>query len=190
VSPLKGTLFERCFRTVPKIRVENRPQDIMIIKGKVHKLGDDINTDNIISAKYLVSGDAAELGKHCLEAIRPDFVSKVKEGDIIVAGKNFGCGSSREHAPLAIKGCGIQAVIARSFAAIFFRNAINIGLPFLESEEADRIDDGDLLEIDLSGGIINNLSRKQSYKTQVFPAFLQEIVKVGGLLNYVKKRKR
>ena len=116
----------------------------MLIKGKVHKLGDNINTDDIIAAKYLVSTDAKELGKHCLERINPDFVSKVNPGDIIVAGKNFGCGSSREHAPLAIKGCGIQAVIAKSFAAIFFRNAINIGLPFLEMREADKIKDGDM----------------------------------------------
>ncbi len=117
----------------------------MIIKGKVHKLGNDINTDDLISAKYLVSTDAKELGSHCMEAIKPDFVKNVMPGDIIVAGKNFGCGSSREHAPLAIKGCGISAVIAVSFAAIFYRNAINIGLPFLESLEVDKISDGDEL---------------------------------------------
>ncbi len=158
----------------------------MIIKGKVHKLGNDINTDDIIAAKYLVSTDAEELGKHCLENIKPDFVSKVSPGDIIVAGKNFGCGSSREHAPLAIKGCGISAVIAKSFAAIFFRNAINIGLPFLELEEVDKIQDGDVLEIDLSSGIIKNIRQNQTYKTQAFPEFLQEIVKEGGLMNYIK----
>lgn len=163
----------------------------MIIKGKVHKFSDDINTDDIISAKYLVSTDPKELGKHCLEeSIKPDFTSKVHPGDIIVAGKNFGCGSSREHAPLAIKGCGISAVIARSFAAIFFRNAINIGLPFLELSNIDEINDGDVLEIDLSGGIIKNLSQDKIYKTQPFPEFLQEIVKQGGLMNYVKKRWR
>jgi 3-isopropylmalate/(R)-2-methylmalate dehydratase small subunit len=161
----------------------------MIIKGKVHKLGDDINTDDIISAKYLVSTDAEELGRHCLESIRPDFTGKVQPGDIIVAGKNFGCGSSREHAPLAIKGCGVSAVIAKSFAAIFFRNAINIGLPFLELEELGRINDGDTLEIDLSSGIIKNLSQNNSYTTAPFPEFLQEIVRVGGLINYVKKGK-
>jgi len=160
----------------------------MIIKGKVHKFGDDVNTDDIIAAKYLVSTDAKELGKHCLENINPDFSSKVSPGDIIVAGKNFGCGSSREHAPLAIKGCGIQAVLARSFAAIFFRNAINIGLPFLESESADKINEGDLLEIDLGGGIIKNITQNQTYKTQEFPAFLQELVEKGGLMNYIKKR--
>ncbi|MFH1457840.1 MAG: 3-isopropylmalate dehydratase small subunit [Candidatus Omnitrophota bacterium] len=160
----------------------------MIIKGTVHKLGDHVNTDDIIAAKYLVSTDARELGRHCLESIKPDFISKVNPQDIIVAGKNFGCGSSREHAPLAIKGCGIQAVIAKSFAAIFFRNAINIGLPFLESEEVDKIHEGDSLEIDLSGGIIRNLSKEEVYKTQAFPGFLQEIVKQGGLMNYMRRR--
>lgn len=162
----------------------------MIIKGKVHKLGDDINTDDIIAAKYLVSTDARELGKHCLESVRPDFVSKVNTGDIIVAGKNFGCGSSREHAPLAIKGCGIAAVVAESFAGIFFRNAINIGLPFLELGDSQQISEGDSLEIDLSGGIINNLSKSQVYKTMVFPQFLQEIVRQGGLMNWIKTRER
>lgn len=161
----------------------------MIIKGKAHKLGDDINTDDIIAAKYLVSTDAKELGKHCLESIKPDFVSRVLPGDIIVAGKNFGCGSSREHAPLAVKGCGISAVIAKSFAAIFFRNAINIGLPFLEMGEADKIKDGDLLEIDLSNGIIKNLTDNRSYQTQAFPGFLEDIVSKGGLINWIKSRK-
>jgi 3-isopropylmalate/(R)-2-methylmalate dehydratase small subunit len=159
----------------------------MIIKGKVHKFGNDINTDDIIAAKYLVSTDTKELGKHCMEAISPDFISKVSPGDIIVAGKNFGCGSSREHAPLAIKGCGISAVIARSFAAIFFRNAINIGLPFLELQDIEKINDGDTLEIDLGSGIIKNLSKNETYKTQAFPEFLQEIVRQGGLMNWVKK---
>jgi 3-isopropylmalate/(R)-2-methylmalate dehydratase small subunit len=161
----------------------------MIIKGKVHKLGDDINTDDIIAAKYLVSTDAGELGKHCLESIKPDFTSKVNTGDIIVAGKNFGCGSSREHAPLAIKGCGIQAVIAKSFAGIFFRNAINIGLPFLESAEVDGIQEDDLLEIDLSNGIIKNLTQDKSYSAQAFPEFLQEIITAGGLMPWVTKNK-
>jgi len=159
----------------------------MIIKGRVHKFGDNINTDDIIAAKYLVSSDAKELGKHCMESIRPDFASIVKPGDIIVAGKNFGCGSSREHAPLAIKGSGIQAVIARSFAAIFFRNAINIGLPFLELKDANDLKDGDLLEIDIGRGIIKNLSQNKSYKISPFPEFLQEIIKQGGLINYIEK---
>ena len=162
----------------------------MIIKGSVHKFGDDINTDDIIAAKYLVSTDAKELGKHCMESIKPDFASKVNPGDIIVAGKNFGCGSSREHAPLAIKGGGISAVLAKSFAAIFFRNSINIGLPFLELEETDKINEGDLLEIDLASGIIKNLTQNKDYKTEPFPEFLQEIVKIGGLMSWVKAKKR
>ncbi len=162
----------------------------MILRGRVHKFGDDINTDDIIAAKYLVSTDAQELGKHCLETISPIFSQAVSPGDIIVAGKNFGCGSSREHAPLAIKGCGISAVVAKSFAGIFFRNAINIGLPFLELDDSSQISEGDLLEIDLSGGIIKNLSTNQTYKTMVFPQFLQEIVRQGGLMNWIKTRER
>ena len=162
----------------------------MILKGKVHKFGDDINTDDIIAAKYLVSTDPKELGAHCMESISPDFSKKVKEGDIIVGGKNFGCGSSREHAPLAIKGCGVKAVIAKSFAAIFFRNAINIGLPFLELADADSINDGDTLEINLSSGIIKNLSSNKEYKTDPFPEFLQNLVSEGGLMNWVKSRKK
>ena len=161
----------------------------MIIKGRVHKFSDDINTDDIIAAKYLVSTDAQELGKHCMETINPEFSRAVSPGDIIVAGKNFGCGSSREHAPLAIKGCGVAAVIARSFAAIFFRNAINIGLPFLESDDAEKINDGDIVEIDLSSGRIRNLTQGKDYQTQAFPGFLQEIVSCGGLINYIKKTK-
>jgi len=161
----------------------------MILKGKVHKFGDDVNTDDIIAAKYLVSTDAKELGKHCMESISPDFSGKVAAGDIIVAGKNFGCGSSREHAPLAIKGCGVSAVLAKSFAAIFFRNAINIGLPFLETSDVEKIKEGDLLEIDLSGGIIKNLSQNSVYKTQSFPGFLQEIVEKGGLMKWVAAKK-
>lgn len=159
----------------------------MIIKGKVHKFNDDINTDDIIAAKYLVSTDAQELGKHCLETINPNFSQSVSPGDIIVAGRNFGCGSSREHAPLAIKGCGVSAVIAKSFAAIFFRNAINIGLPFLESLDTDKINDGDIIEIDLVSGVIKNITQDKNYKTQAFPEFLQQIVQSGGLINYIKK---
>ncbi|MEW6101161.1 MAG: 3-isopropylmalate dehydratase small subunit [Candidatus Omnitrophota bacterium] len=161
----------------------------MIIKGRVHKFADDINTDDIIAAKYLVSTDAKELGSHCMESIKPDFAKSVKQGDIIVAGENFGCGSSREHAPLAIKGCGIAAVIATSFAAIFFRNAINIGLPFLESAETGLINDGDSLEIDLNRGIINNLTSGKVYRTAAFPPFLQEIIGQGGLINWKVNKK-
>lgn len=160
----------------------------MIIKGRVHKFGNDINTDDIIAAKYLVTTDEDELGKHCMENIAPDFSRKANKGDIIVAGKNFGCGSSREHAPRALNGCGIAAVVAKSFAGIFFRNAVNIGLPFLECEQADSIRDNDLLEIDLSSGIIKNLSKDKIYKTQPFPEFLQKIVKEGGLMNSIKNR--
>ena len=161
----------------------------MIIKGNVHKFGNDINTDDIIAAKYLITCDEKELGSHCMETISPDFSRKVSRGDIIVAGKNFGCGSSREHAPLAIKGCGIAAVVAKNFAGIFFRNAINIGLPFLELADTDEISDGDLLEIDLSAGLIKNISKDKTYHTQVFPEFLQNIVQEGGLINYVKGKK-
>ena len=161
----------------------------MIIKGRVHKLGNDVNTDDIISAKYLASTDAKVLGAHCLEAIKPDFSKQVKSGDIIVAGKNFGCGSSREHAPLAIKGCGIKAVVARSFAAIFFRNAINIGLPFLECADINKIQDGDILEIDLINGIIKNLNSKDTFHTAPFPEFLQNIIKAGGLIEWIKSTK-
>lgn len=162
----------------------------MIIKGRAHKLGDDINTDDIIPAKYLVSTDARELGTHCLESIKPGFPEAVRSGDIIVAGKNFGCGSSREHAPLAIKGCGISAVVAESFAAIFFRNAINIGLPFLESADAAKINEGDQLQIDLGEGVIKNLTQNSSYKIEPFPEFLREIVEGGGLMSWLAAQKK
>ncbi len=160
----------------------------MIIKGRVHKFGDDINTDDIIAAQFLVSTDPKELGRHCMQNIKTNFTKLVKKNDIIVAGKNFGCGSSREHAPLAIKGCGVSAVIAKSFAGIFFRNAITIGLPFLEFRYTDRISEGDLLEVDLSSGKIRNINKNQTFKSQPFPEFLQEIIKAGGLMNYVKRR--
>jgi 3-isopropylmalate/(R)-2-methylmalate dehydratase small subunit len=163
----------------------------MIIKGKVHKFGNNINTDDIIAAKYLVTTDEQELGKHCMENIAADFSRKVNKGDIIVAGNNFGCGSSREHAPRALKACGISAVLARSFAGIFFRNAINIGLPFLESGEVGKIKEGDLLEIDLASGIIKNITTKQTYKTlNPFPQFLQEIIRQKGLMNYIKRTQK
>lgn len=162
----------------------------MLLKGRVHKFGDDVNTDDIIAAKYLVSTDAKELGSHCLETVRPDFARTVKEGDIIVAGKNFGCGSSREHAPLAIKGCGVRAVVAKSFAAIFFRNAINIGLPFLELKESQEIADGDIVKIDLATGRVSNLTQAKLYQTAAFPEFLQEIVADGGLMQWLKLRGR
>lgn len=163
----------------------------MIIKGRVHKFGDNINTDDIIAAKYLVTTDEKELGKHCMENIAPNFARKVKNEDIIVAGKNFGCGSSREHAPRALKGCGISCVIAKSFSNIFFRNAINIGLVFLELEEVDEINEGDSLEIDLASGIIKNTSKNQTYKTlSLLPDFLQEVIKQKGLMGWMKFSKK
>lgn len=160
----------------------------MIIKGRVHKFGDDVNTDDIIAAKYLNVFDEKELASHCMETISPDFVKNARPGDIIVAGRNFGCGSSREHAPLAIKGCRISAVIAESFAAIFFRNAINIGLPFLECKAAKEIDGADEIELDLSKGVIRNLTKNKQYTTQAFPEFLQEIVTAGGLMKWLRQR--
>jgi len=162
----------------------------MIIKGRVHKFGDDVNTDDIIAAEHLVHTEAEILGRYVFKSLRPDFVHKVNPGDIIVAGKNFGCGSSREHAPLAIKGCGVAAVIAKSFAAIFFRNSINIGLPFLESEDVDEMDEGDSLEMDLGSGMIKNHTKGKVYKTQAFPHFLQAIIEEGGLMNYIKKKEK
>jgi 3-isopropylmalate/(R)-2-methylmalate dehydratase small subunit len=161
----------------------------MIIKGRAHTFGDNINTDDIIAAKYLVTVDAKELGRHCMETIAPDFAKSVRPGDIIIAGKNFGCGSSREHAPLALKGCGIAAVVAESFAGIFFRNAINIGLPFLELDNTDGISSGDVIEVDVSTGIIKNHTANKSYQTQAFPDFLQELITCGGLLQWIKERR-
>jgi len=162
----------------------------MLIKGKVHKFGDNINTDDIIAAKYLVTTDPQALGQHCMEHIRPSFAKEVSAGDIIVAGKYFGCGSSREHAPLAIRGCGIAAVVAKSFASIFFRNSINIGLAILECKEIDNIEEGDILEIDLASGAIRNLTKDKIYQTSAFPDFLQEIIQAGGLINAVKRREK
>ncbi len=161
----------------------------MRLKGKVHKFGDDVNTDEIIPAKYLVTTDPKELAKHCLEGRSKNFAKRVKPGDIIVAGRNFGCGSSREHAPLAIKGCGVSCVIASSFARIFFRNCINMGLPILESREAAREAKGnDILQIDLSTGEIRNITRKRVYRVQPFPKFLKRIISSGGLLEYVREK--
>ncbi len=161
----------------------------MIIKGKVHKLGKDINTDDIIAAKYLDSQDSQFLGSKCMENIDSDFSKRVKKGDMIVAAENFGCGSSREHAPLAIKGCGISLVIAKSFARIFFRNAINIGLPIIELGETDKIKEGDLLEVDLAKGLIIDKMKNENFSTKSFPKFLQKIIKKGGLLNWINNKK-
>jgi len=160
----------------------------MILKGKAHKYGSNVNTDEIIPARYLNTTDPAVLAKYCMEDIDKEFVKKVKKGDIMVAENNFGCGSSREHAPIAIKAAGISAVIANSFARIFFRNAINIGLPILECPKAVKaIKSGDELEINLNQGIIKNLTKKEEYKAQPFPEFMQKIIKAGGLLGYIKK---
>lgn len=158
----------------------------MMIKGRVWIFGDDINTDLIIPARYLLTTDAEELGKNLFADIVPGFSQKIGKGDLIVAGKNFGCGSSREHAPLAIKGAGISCVIAISFARIFFRNAINIGLPIVECKEAKDIKELDFLEIELTKGEIRNLSQNKIYKIEPFPEFLQELINRGGLMNYIK----
>lgn len=159
----------------------------MILKGKAHKFGSNVNTDEIIPARYLNTIDPKELARHCMEDIDKEFSKKVKNGDIIVAENNFGCGSSREHAPIAIKAAGISCVIAKSFAGIFFRNAINIGLPLLECEQSNKIKEGDKLSIDLSKGIIENLNNGKKYQTTPFPPFLQDIINSGGLMNWVKK---
>lgn len=159
------------------------------ITGKVHKFGADIDTDAIIPARYLNTIDPLELAKHCMENADPEFPHKVKAGDIIVADKNFGCGSSREHAPIAIQGAGVSCVIAKSFARIFYRNAINIGLPILEADVAiDGIKSGDELEIDLAAGRILNLRSQEEYFAAPFPPFMQDIMKSGGLINYLKNR--
>lgn len=158
----------------------------MVIKGRVHKFGNDVNTDDIISARYLNTIDPKELGSHCLEILDKDFPAKVKAGDIIVAGNNFGCGSSREHAPIAIKGCGVSLVIAKSFARIFYRNSINIGLPIIELKETSDIDAGDELEVDLAQGTIKNLTKQKTYQAGPFADFVQQIIEKGGLVNWVK----
>ena len=161
----------------------------MIIKGKVIQYGDNVDPDVIIPARYLTATDPLELAKHCMEDLDPDFQKKLDNNSIIVAGKNFGCGSSREHAPLAIKGSGIKAIIASSFARIFYRNAINIGLPILELEEAKiRLLSEDEIDIDIQRGTITNLTQNKIYQAQPFPPFIQEIIARGGLMNLVKER--
>lgn len=159
----------------------------MLAGGKVFKYGDNIDTDIIIPAKYLNIADNKELATYCMEPIDPDFYKKVKEGDIMVAGKNFGCGSSREHAPVVIKENGISCIIAPTFARIFYRNAINIGLPILECEEAaNEIEEGDKVEIDLSTGVIKNITKQREYKAEVFPEFMKNIIEKNGLINSIK----
>lgn len=159
----------------------------MKLSGKVFKYGDNVDTDVIIPARYLNTSDAQELARHCMEDIDQDFAKKVQDGDIIVAGKNFGSGSSREHAPLAIKSAGVSCVIAESFARIFYRNSINIGLPILECPQAvAAIDKGAKLEVDLDSGIITNLDSGKSFQAEPFPPFMQEIIKAGGLIAQIK----
>lgn len=163
----------------------------MIYKGRCYKFGDDINTDEIIPARYLNTTDRAELARHCMEDADKTFAKKVKPGDIIVADKNFGCGSSREHAPIAIKAAGVSCVIAESFARIFFRNSINIGLPIIESKEASKkIRNRDLVRVNTKIGIIRNLTKKESYRIEKYPAFMQKIIRAGGLMSSLKKRMR
>jgi len=160
-----------------------------MLKGKVHKYGADVNTDVIIPARYLNVSDPEELAKHCMEDIDKEFVAEVQPGDIIMATTNFGCGSSREHAPLAIKASGISCIIAKSFARIFFRNAINIGLPLLECEEAvAQTEAGDLLEVDLSSGKIKNLTSGMTFTAKPYPDFMAELISAGGLIEYTRQR--
>jgi len=157
------------------------------VKGKVHKYGDNVDTDVIIPARYLNIADRKELAAHCMEDIDPEFIKKVQEGDVIVAGYNFGCGSSREHAPMVIKESGVSCVIAKTFARIFYRNSINIGLAILECEEAsDRIDAGDEVSINFDTGEITNVTKGETYQAQPFPGFIKDIIAKGGLLNSIQ----
>jgi len=161
----------------------------MKLTGKVHKYGANVNTDAIIPARYMNTSDPAELAKHCMEDIDPDFVAKVQPGDFIVATTNFGSGSSREHAPLAIKAAGISGVIAKTFARIFFRNAINIGLPILECDEAvEETDSGDMLEVDLARGEVENLTKDKLFQAKPYPDFMLELISAGGLIEHTKKK--
>lgn len=161
----------------------------MIAHGKAHKYGDNVDTDVIIPARYLNTANHKELALHCMEDIDKDFVNKVNAGDIMVGGANFGCGSSREHAPIAIKESGVSVVIAKTFARIFYRNAINIGLAILECDEAsEKIENGDDVEVDFDTGVITNQTKGESYKAQPFPAFIQEIISKGGLLKSISEK--
>ncbi len=160
----------------------------MNANGTAIKYGDNIDTDVIIPARYLNTADHKELASHCMEDIDKDFTKKVKDGDIMIGGANFGCGSSREHAPIAIKASGISCVIAKTFARIFYRNAINIGLAIIECPEAsEKIDDGDKVSIDFDTGVITNETKGETYQGQAFPEFIKDIINAGGLLNSIKK---
>ena len=157
--------------------------------GTVHKFGDNVDTDVIIPARYLNTSSHSELAAHCMEDIDPDFIHRVHKGDIIVAEKNFGCGSSREHAPIAIKAAGVSCVIAETFARIFYRNAINIGLPIIECPEAAKaIEAGDEVEVNFDSGEIKDLTKNTSYKGQAFPPFMQKIIAAEGLVNYINQK--
>ncbi|NLM43388.1 MAG: 3-isopropylmalate dehydratase small subunit [Clostridiales bacterium] len=157
--------------------------------GRVWRVGNDIDTDLIIAARHLNDASPENLRKNCLQDVIPDFSKKIAKGDIIVAGKNFGCGSSREHAPLAIKHCGISCVVAHSFARIFYRNAINIGLPIITAGNViEAFQDGDRIEVDVNQGFIRHLDKGQEYQTETFPPFIQEIIAAGNLANYVQWR--
>ncbi len=161
----------------------------MNLQGRAWKFGANVDTDVIIPVRYLTSIDPVELGRHCLEGLDPEFAQKVQPGDIIVAAENFGCGSSREHAPVAIKGAGVGCVIAATFARIFFRNALNIGLPIVEcAEAAQRIDEGDTVEVDVMSGRVINHTKGETYQAAPFPPFVQELIAVGGLVPYVARR--
>jgi len=161
----------------------------MLLRGRVWKFGNDIDTDAIIPARYLNTSDPKELAKHLMEDADNEFPGKVRSGDILIAGKNFGCGSSREHAPIAIKAAGIQAVIAKSFARIFYRNAFNIGLPIFESDDAsEKIQETDEVEIDADEGIIRNLTTNAAYKANLIPPFMQELIDAGGLIEWTKRK--
>jgi 3-isopropylmalate dehydratase small subunit len=161
----------------------------VIIKGHIWKFGNDVDTDLIIPARYLNTTDPQELASHCMEDADKSFSGRVQPGDIIVAGRNFGCGSSREHAPVAIKSAGVSCVIAASFARIFYRNAVNIGLPILEAgDSVQAIENGDEVEVDLAKGEIRNLTHPAVYQAAAFPSFMQKIIEAGGLINYVRER--
>ena len=163
----------------------------MQIRGKVHRYGSDVNTDVIIPARYLYESDPDELARHCMEDIDRDFVKRVQAGDIIVADTNFGCGSSREHAPLAMKAAGIGCIVAKSFARIFFRNALNIGLPILECvEAAESTAQGDMLEVELSTGEIVNVTRGLTFRAKPYPDFMLQLMEAGGLIEFTRRRAR
>jgi 3-isopropylmalate/(R)-2-methylmalate dehydratase small subunit len=162
--------------------------ELRFLAGRAWKFEDDIDTDAIIPGRYLVINDPVELAAHLFEGVRPEMAEKVAWGDYVVAGDNFGCGSSREHAPIAMKGAGVRAVVAKSFARIFFRNSINIGLPLFICSQVDKIADGAEIEIDMIGGVIHNQSRAEHYKTTPLPDFLREIVDAGGLVEYTRRQ--